>query len=253
MILIINLIVVELIILVYRGIMNTILLVISTIIIVTTHLFAITVFTKEDKPLQVSKPQYHKISMQFAQVIPKPKQITKSEQKKVIKKEIFKKPVKKDAKRELVKKTKPIPKKKIQKKKNIKKVVKKKTVEKKIIKAPIKKVKKTAPKDTTQSLKKYKQIKQNYITQLRVQVDKNKKYPRVSRKLKEQGKVTIIFRVLNNGKFTNIKILKKSSKRRLNKAALDAVLLTKRFKKFPKELSNKQFIDIALPINFKLH
>jgi len=203
--------------------MNTIILLLSIIAIITTHLFAINLFTKKETPLKIVKPQYQKISMQFAQIIPVKETTKQIEKPKVIKKKIAKK---------LIKKT---------------------IVQKKIIKAPIKKVKRIAPKEATQSLEKYKKVKQNYITQLRSAIDKNKKYPRISRKLKEQGQVTISFRVLQNGKFTNIKIYKKASKHRLNAAALDAVLLTKQFKHFPKELRKKKFLDIALPINFKLH
>jgi len=233
--------------------MNTIILSLCTIVIITTHLFAINLFTKEETPPKIAKPQYQKISMQFAQIIPVKKTIKQIEKPKVIKKEKFIKPIKKKAKREFVKKKKTVVKKKVIKKKVVKKVIKKTIVQKKIIKAPKKKVKKVAPKETTQSLAQYKKVKQNYITQLRSAIDKNKKYPRISRKLKEQGQVTISFRVLQNGKFTNIKIYKKALKRRLNKAALNAVLLTKKFKHFPKELQKKKYLDIALPINFKLH
>jgi len=233
--------------------MNSIILSLCTIVIITTHLFAINLLTKDAPPPKVDKPQYQKISMQFAQIIPVKKTIKEMEKPKVIKKETFIKPIKKKAKREFVKKKNTVTKKKIIKKKIVKKVVKKTIVQKKIIKAPIKKVKNVAPKETTQSLAKYKKIKQNYITQLRSAIDKNKKYPRISRKLKEQGQVTISFRVLQNGEFKNIKIYKKALKHRLNTAAFNAVVLTKRFKQFPKELRNKTFLDIALPINFKLH
>jgi len=233
--------------------MNTIILSLCTIVIITTHLFAINLLNKEETPPKVVKPQYQKISMQFAQIIPAEKAMKQIEKPKVIKKEKFIKPIKKNAKREFVKKKKTVVKKKVIKKKIAKKVVKKTVIQKKIVKAPVKKVKKTAPKETTQSLEKYIKVKQNYVTQLRSAIDKNKKYPRISRKLKEQGKVTISFRVLENGEFKNIKIFKKSLKHRLNTAALNAVLLTKNFKQFPKELKSKKFLDLALPINFKLH
>jgi protein TonB len=231
--------------------MNIFIFILSTLLIISTHIFALALFP-EEKEIIIVKPQYQKISMQFAQVIPAKKAIVKKEIKKeIIKEEVFIKPIKKDAKRKLQKKKKAVAKKSQQK--VSKKTPKKKVVAKKIIKAPIKKVKDVAPQDLAQSLKVYKIFKQNYITKLRSAIDKNKKYPRISRKLKEHGVVTISFRILKSGKFINIKIFKRAIKQRLNKAALNAVVLTEAFEKFPKKLSHKEFLDIELPIKFTLH
>ena len=55
--------------------MNSIILSLCTIVIITTHLFAINLLTKDAPPPKVDKPQYQKISMQFAQIIPVKKTI----------------------------------------------------------------------------------------------------------------------------------------------------------------------------------
>jgi protein TonB len=241
--------------------LNKFILSITALLIVATHLFAFAFFTKENKVV-VSTPKYQKISMQFAQ-IKKTKVIKKDIKKKILKKQvikkenkkIFKKPIKKDAKRKYVKK-KHIKKRKVIKKKIENQVVKKedikKFVNKPILKAPIKDIKKESLKNTTQSMALYKKSKDDYLTKLRRTIDRNKKYPNASRRLKEEGIVFVSFRVIKSGLFTNIKIHKKSPKKRLNKAALKALLLTRKFDAFPKELKDKEFLDFRLGIRFKL-
>lgn len=233
--------------------MNLVIFTLSSLLIISTHLFAFTLINKKEE-IKISKPKYQKISMQLAQ-IKKSEPIKKeSVKEKTIKKEVFDKRIKKDAKRKLIEKSK---KKKSIKKKEVKKIIEKKEIKKvpkkEIIKnAPVKKVKVPALKDTSASLVKYKQFKENYMTKLRKEIDKNKKYPNTSRRLKEEGKVIVSFRVLKNGQFTNMRILKGSSKKRLNKAALNALLLTNKFEPFSKELKDKEFIDFTLAMRFSL-
>lgn len=229
--------------------MNLVIFTLCTFLIITSHLFAFS-FMPSKEEIKISKPKYQKISMQFAQI--KKTEVIKKEHKKEkrIKKEVFDKRVKKDAKRELVKKQKRKNKKKT-KKKIEKKQNKKEPIKKIIKKAPIKKVKTPALKETSESLIKYKQFKEDYMTKLRKAIDKNKKYPNTSRRLKEEGRVIVSFRVLKNGQFTNMTILKKSSKKRLNKAALNALLLTNKFEAFSNEI-NKEFIDFTLAMEFRL-
>ena len=99
-----------------------------------------------------------------------------------------------------------------------------------------------------QNLKENTYIK-NYITELREEINKNKSYPSISKRLKEQGKVIISFRVLKNGLFVNINILKSSNYQRLDNAALDALSITKQFREFDKEI-NKEYLDFELPLEF---
>ena len=88
-----------------------------------------------------------------------------------------------------------------------------------------------------------------YKTELREEINKNKTYPTISRKLKEQGKVIVSFRVMKNGLFENIKLSVSSNIERLDEAALNALYETKKFKPFENEL-NKEFVDFELPLEF---
>ena len=88
-----------------------------------------------------------------------------------------------------------------------------------------------------------------YKTELREEINKNKTYPTISRKLKEQGKVIVSFRVMKNGLFENIKLSGSSNIKRLDEAALNALYETKKFKPFENEI-NKEFVDFELPLEF---
>lgn len=91
-----------------------------------------------------------------------------------------------------------------------------------------------------------------YASKLREEINKNKTYPTISKKLKEQGNVIVSFRVLKSGEFINIRLLSSSNKERLDKAALNALYDTKEFESFDKEI-NKEFLDFNLPLEFKLN
>ncbi|MDZ7818675.1 MAG: TonB family protein [Aliarcobacter sp.] len=91
-----------------------------------------------------------------------------------------------------------------------------------------------------------------YASKLRDEINKNKTYPTISKKLKEEGRVVISFRVLKSGQFTNIKILISSNKERLDKAALNALYDTKEYESFDQSI-NKEFLDFELPLEFKLN
>lgn len=89
----------------------------------------------------------------------------------------------------------------------------------------------------------------NYISQLREEINKNKVYPPISRKLKEEGKVIISFRVLKNGVFENINIQTSCNIKRLDEAALNALYDTKKFRSFDEQI-NKDYMDFEVPLEF---
>lgn len=89
-----------------------------------------------------------------------------------------------------------------------------------------------------------------YRNRLREEINKNKTYPTISKKLKEEGKVIISFRVLQNGFFSEIKLLVSSDKERLDKAALYD---TKQFEPYDNRIVNKEYLDFEVPIDFKLN
>lgn len=252
-------------------------------IILFIHFTVLTFTYEKEKPV-ILKPKYQKFSVQLAKVKRPPKPVEKPiiekkieeiiKPKPVVEKKVFKKPIKKDAKREFVKKKvvkkKRIAKKKakkIVKKKPLKKPVKKKEkkelpklVEKPTVKVlekvvkPVKEIKEVAvsSKAAAQSLEKFKKAKNTYLVQLRAAIDRNKKYPTASKRLEEEGIVTVKFKILKSGLIQNIVLFKSSGKRRLDKAAIKAVSKTYKFKAFPKDI-NKAFMPITVPIKFRLN
>lgn len=256
--------------------MNRAALLSSFIVILISHYVVLTFIYKKEVP-QVTKPPYQKVSVQMAMLkVPKPtpkpveKPIEKVVEKPVIEKKIFKKPIKKEAKRQIVKKVvkKKIKKKPVKKivkkkiiKKPIKKVVKKEPVKKPVEKKVVKEVKKQETKKTqltqvakkaaAQSLQKFKNFKKNYQTALRAAIDRNKRYPIASKRLQEEGLAVVSFRVLKSGEFKNIKLISSSGKRRLDKAALKALIVTARFKPFTDDIK-KDYIDFTVPLKFNI-
>ena len=110
-------------------------------------------------------------------------------------------------------------------------------------------VQKTETHSNEEKIEKENEYLKKYKTELREEINKNKTYPTISRKLKEQGKVIVSFRVMKNGLFENIKLSGSSNIKRLDEAALNALYETKRFKPFENEI-NKEFVDFELPLEF---
>lgn len=125
------------------------------------------------------------------------------------------------------------------------------TVEKNIDK-PIENIEQKTEKPIPQINNQEKIYIDNYASKLRKEINKNKNYPTISKKLKEEGRVLLSFRVLKSGQFTNIKILASSAKERLDKAALNALYDTKEYEAFDNSI-NKEFLDFELPLEFKLN
>ena len=110
-------------------------------------------------------------------------------------------------------------------------------------------VQKTETHSNEEKIEKENEYLKKYKTELREEINKNKTYPTISRKLKEQGKVIVSFRVMKNGLFENIKLSGSSNIKRLDEAALNALYETKKFKPFENEI-NKEFVDFELPLEF---
>lgn len=217
--------------------MNKTILLISFMIVLFFHLSASKLLIKDETKKEIYKPKYQKVSVQLAKMA-----VPKTKEKTIKKKKVFKKKIEKIVKKKTVKKApRKIQKKEIQKK------------QEKQEKEPIKKknLQKIAKKNQSKFLEKSKKFKRTYLIALREAIDKNKKYPRISKRLEEQGMVLISFTVLKSGLFKNIKVLTSSGKKRLDKAALKALELTGKFKPFGKEIK-KEFLELTVPINFKL-
>ncbi|MBU0923578.1 TonB family protein [bacterium] len=179
------------------------------------------------------------------------------EKKEIIEKEIVKelpkkqniidKPIIKKAIKEDLKKSKEI-------KKSEDKLVKPTTptIQKEELKESLNKVVEKIEKSLPQINNQEQEYIDSYASKLRDEINKNKAYPTISKKLKEEGRVILSFRVLKSGQFTNIKILVSSNKERLDKAALNALYDTKEYESFDKSI-NKEFLDFELPLEFKLN
>ena len=221
--------------------MNILTLVFSFIAVLALHMYAFSFTLKDKEQKVVHKTKYSKVSLQKATILEKKVLEKKKEIKKVVKKEVNKTPKKAIIKKPTIVKQKEIIKKpkKEQEKKIEKKVVKKDEPSK------------TNSVNISKSLLKNKEFKENYISRLREFIDKNKKYPKMSKRLKEEGRVLLSFRVLKSGEFKNIKLLESSGNKRLDKAALNALINSERFEPFSKKI-NKNYMDFSLPIVFEI-
>lgn len=233
------------------------LLIFTLVISIQVYLFA---QLKEEQKRTVVAPEptnnsvqikLNKVVIKKQEVKPKPK-IEKK--RKIVKKEIVKKKLLKTKSQNIIKNDK-------EKKKVVKKIVKKATE---------KPVKKEKPKKTFQETikqqqitqkveKKHKEInkkvlnavKNDYLSKLRSLIEKNKKYPRSAKRLKQMGKVYLSFTIAKNGDIKNIKITKNSRHHRLNKAALEILSNIKKFDAIPKELKKSTW-DITVPVVYQI-
>jgi len=113
--------------------------------------------------------------------------------------------------KKIINKVKPLPKPIIKKKeKLIKKPIKKVKVKKKVVKKKRSKPKgkvshKTKKKEhRKQRLKASSKEKKNFLEKIRKKIEENKHYPRIARKRGLEGKVIVRFKILANGKVSNI-------------------------------------------------
>ncbi len=137
----------------------------------------------------------------------------------------------------------------------------KKTPRKKVRKAPKKKVKKSvAKKDLAQEKTLKKIVKREsgslqeealYLKRVRDEILRHKKYPRIARKLRKSGIVSISFDIEYPGKVNNLKVVKKLDFEPLNKSALESVKSIEKFPVMPDSLSSKK-LKVSLPISFEI-
>lgn len=217
--------------------MNILTLVFSFIAVLALHIYAFSFTLKEKEQKVVHKTKYSKVSLQKATILEKKVLKNKKEIKKVVQKEVNKTPKKAIIKKPTIVKQKEI----------IKKP--KEELEKKVVKKD--EPSKINSINISKSLQKNKEFKENYISRLREFIDKNKQYPKMSKRLKEEGRVLLSFRVLKSGEFKNIKLLESSGNKRLDKAALNALINSERFEPFSKKI-NKNYMDFSLPIVFEI-
>ena len=242
--------------------MNKFIIFASFFVVTSLHILLFLYY--RNTPIITSLPNISNpiIQFQLTKIIEVEKPIEKPaiEEKKEIVKEIKKEEIQKPAEKiKAIKKETP---KKVEKEKVQVKEVIKETVQKTSENIEeVKEIKKTIPteKSTQKTIEPSPKIDyqeniliDKYASKLREEINKNKTYPTISKKLHEQGNVIISFRVLKSGKFINIRLISSSNKERLDKAALNALYDTKEFEVFDKAI-NKEFLDFNLPLEFKLN
>ena len=223
--------------------MNKFIISSSFIFVIIIHFLILNYFKTskiQDSQIQDNNP----ILLQIAKIEPKTETKVEIQKEVVIIEKKVEKPI-----------TKPTPIKQVEKPSPIKKeeiktasLVKEEIIENKNLKNS-EVVQKTETHSNEEKIEKENEYLKKYKTELREEINKNKTYPSISRKLKEQGKVIVSFRVMKNGSFENIKLNGSSNIKRLDEAALNALYETKKFKPFENEI-NKEFVDFELPLEF---
>jgi TonB family protein len=91
-----------------------------------------------------------------------------------------------------------------------------------------------------------------YKNRLGRTIARNKKYPKLSRRKREEGRVVVKFNILRNGEIENLDWVTKSPYERLNQEAFNAVKRSVPFAELPSEIPGPS-LQIELPFSFKLN
>jgi TonB family protein len=94
-------------------------------------------------------------------------------------------------------------------------------------------------------------IKARYLYELRQVIDSHKQYPRSARRLRQEGVVTVGFRIGRNGQLSEVKVLKKCPFWRLNEAAMETVKSIGAFPPLPQEIQKESW-ELSVPIRFEI-
>lgn len=100
-----------------------------------------------------------------------------------------------------------------------------------------------AVKDTSNTLKKL-----DYASELKLFLEKRKKYPRMARKLRQSGTAIIQVQISLDGSFSKVTLLESSHFKSLDQAAVKLVASVRRFKPLPKNYSTDQ--KFSIPISY---
>ena len=96
-------------------------------------------------------------------------------------------------------------------------------------------------------LNKIEALENEYLSKLRYLIEKNKIYPNSAKRLNQMGKVHLSFVISKDGQIKNAKIVKDSSFKRLDEAALEILSKINKFEPIPEKL-NKNSWEITVPI-----
>ena len=100
-------------------------------------------------------------------------------------------------------------------------------------------------------LNKIEALENEYLSKLRYLIEKNKIYPNSAKRLNQMGKVHLSFVISKDGQIRNAKIVKDSSFKRLDEAALEILSKINKFEPIPEKL-NKNSWEITVPIIYEI-
>lgn len=88
-----------------------------------------------------------------------------------------------------------------------------------------------------------------FKAELRAEIEKNKSYPPMSRRLGQTGTVVVAFTLLEDGHIIDVRLDTPSRFERLNESAIEAVKSVHKFKPIPKEWGQAK-MDFTVPVNY---
>lgn len=94
-------------------------------------------------------------------------------------------------------------------------------------------------------------IEATYLSKIRHQIEKNKTYPKMAKRLNQTGKVYVTFIVTKDGRIKNCKIERSSQFDSLDEASLEILMRIANFEAIPEEL-NKDSWEITVPIVYQI-
>ena len=90
-----------------------------------------------------------------------------------------------------------------------------------------------------------------YYGRIRQIIDSNKRYPLLARQRKIEGSPKVQFTILKNGIVEKISVIS-SGHRILDREARRIIMISSPFPEIPSSM-NRNYIDLTIPINFKLN
>lgn len=94
-------------------------------------------------------------------------------------------------------------------------------------------------------------LENEYLSKLQQLIEQNKTYPKSAKRLNQMGKVHLSFVISKDGQIKNAKIVKDSSFKRLDEAALEILSKINKFEPIPEKL-NKNSWEITVPIIYEI-
>lgn len=93
---------------------------------------------------------------------------------------------------------------------------------------------------------------QDYKRALQAEIARNKRYPRLARRLGQEGTVEVAFVVLSDGELRDVRIARGSGFTPLDRGAVDTLHRLGRFRPIPPELERERW-DLVVPLSYELH